>query len=148
MIPAPGEESVVQYQLWAADTNGVVSTDPPGSPLLWHRYWAVPTPSRRSLPRVDSLYDTVFPNGEAVVGVRVADNLAVAEVSLIWFRGRMQPGGLVVMEPNWEDPALYLGRLQWRLDGEETVHYLITATDSSRAANTGAFPPHDILGCS
>ncbi len=135
VLPAPQREADIEYYLFTADTAGVFSTHPAGAPLQRHRYHAGHDRIPPVIAEVDSLPDTVFPRGEMVVSARVTDNLGVADVTLFWYRGRMEPGGRLQLEPVEGDRELYVGRLCWDAEGEDVLRYVVSAVDSAAARN-------------
>jgi len=135
-LPAPGVETDVFYYLNAYDASGVFATDPNEAPMEWHRFHAGSDRTEPVIAGADSIYDTVFPEGEILFGALVTDNIAVSDVSLVWFHGRNEPGGIVALEPDELDSSLFIGRFRWSVESGEIIQYLVTATDASAAGNS------------
>ncbi len=137
-LPAPRMECDVNYYFFSADTCGVFSTHPAGAPLETHTFHAGPDLVPPVITEVDSLPGTVFPDGEIVVGARVTDNITVDAVNLIWFWGRMEPGGIVTLQPTLWDSTLFSGRFRWQVEELGVIHYMVTAVDASAAGNSAS----------
>ncbi|MDP8239258.1 MAG: T9SS type A sorting domain-containing protein [Candidatus Hatepunaea meridiana] len=137
-LPLPHEESNIAYYISAFDTSSVFSTHPAGAPFEQHSFYAGPDRAPPVIAEVDSLPDSVFPDGEVTVGVRVTDNIAVEAVSLLWYWGDMEQGGIIPLEPSHWDSTLYTGRLGWALQEPDFIHYIVTAMDGSNAGNTAS----------
>ena len=137
-LPSPHREADVSYYISVADTSGVFSADPAGAPLERHTFHVGPDRIPPVIVAVDSLPNSVFPEGEIVVSARVTDNIAVEEVSLFWYYGRMEPGGFVSLERTEYDPSLFVGRFRWSVVEPEYIRYMIAAVDASAAGNTAS----------
>ncbi|MFH0765217.1 MAG: hypothetical protein V2A61_02230 [Calditrichota bacterium] len=137
LIPPPRRETDVHYFILAADTLGVFSTDPPSAPFEWHHFHAGPDRLAPLVSVLDTISETPFRVGERIFSAHVTDNLGVGEVSLIWYRGWMQPGGQIELKPDPADSSLYLGRFQWDMTGVEGILYQVRAADISARRNIG-----------
>lgn len=135
LIDAPGESAEMQYYICATDTLGVCSTDPPGAPMIQHRYLAGPDRIPPSVVEMDSIPNTVFPEGETVFATRVSDNIGLAEVSLLWYRDWGEPAGIILLEQNVEDSLLFTGRFRWQARDGERVQYAVLAVDAAVEQN-------------
>ncbi len=135
-LPAPRLPSDLHYYFTAADTCGVFSTQPAGAPFETYSFHAGPDLVPPLIVEVDSLPESIFLDGEIVAGAVVTDNITVGTVSLIWYWGRMEPGGIVTLQPAQWDSSLYTGRLHWSVEEYGEIHYMITAVDASAAGNT------------
>jgi hypothetical protein len=135
-IPAPRQEVDVFYYLSASDTSGVFSTYPAEAPLELLTFHIGPDRIPPIIVEVDSLYNSPFLEGEMAIGTRVIDNLGVAEVSLVWYWGRLEPGGIITLERSQADTNLFTGRLHWSVEEQNFIRYMITALDASETGNT------------
>ncbi len=134
-LPAPRREADVGYFIFAADRDGIFYTHPAQAPIELHSYHAGPDRVPPHIVEVDSLPDTVFPDGELLVGARVTDNIGVEEVALHWYWDRMERGGSTRLEPAEWDSSLFTGRFRWSAEGADCIHYRIVAVDVSHAGN-------------
>lgn len=141
-IPAPHQEVDVSYYLLATDTSGVFSTYPPEAPFEYLTFHIGPDRAPPVIVEVDSLPNSPFPDGEMAVGARVVDNIGVSEVSLSWYWGRLEPGGIITLERSQEDTNLFTGRLHWSVAEQTFIRYIITALDASEAGNTASGQLH------
>jgi len=135
-LPAPQMSGNVNYYFFSADTCGVFSTHPVEAPLETHNFHAGPDLISPVIIGVDSLPGSVFTEGEIVVSARVSDNIGVGAVSLLWYWGRMEPGGIVTLNPSGFDSTLYTGRFNWSVEDPGYIHYMFTVVDVSAAGNT------------
>ena len=144
-LPAPGEEADIQYYLVAFDTSGVFSTSPVGAPFEKYSFQMGVDRIPPRILEIDSLPNSVFLDGELMIGARVTDNIVVDGVSLVWYWGRMIPGGVIALERSEYDSTLYTGLFQWSLEEAGIVHYGITAVDGSSQRNASSSRIRSIL---
>ncbi len=135
VIPAPNRETEVSYYFFAADQGGVFSVDPPAAPEEQYHFHIGPDRIPPVILNQDFLPDSVFPEGEALFGVTVRDNIAIAEVKLIWYDVEMSLlGETVLISPDGKDGA-FSGRIHWNVARDETVFYRVRATDAANQPN-------------
>jgi len=137
-IPAPREEADISYFIQAFDTCDVFSTHPTGAPFERHSFHIGSDHVPPVITQLDSLPDSVFPDGEITIGTRVIDNIVVDDVSLIWYWGDMMPGGVISLVRSQLDSTLFTGRFRWSLQEPEVIHYMILAVDGSEGRNTAS----------
>ncbi len=140
LLTAPHEIAQVHYYICATDTLGVCTTDPPGAPVNRHRYFAGPDHIPPLIVDIDTLHNSVFPEGEINFTARVTDNLSLAEVSLLWYRNQGEPAGITLLNRDEQDSTLYTGRFRWQADDGESIQYAVLAVDDAREQNVSLTP--------
>lgn len=139
-IPAPNRETDVSYYIIAADQAGIYTVNPQNAPENQHQFFIGSDRFAPIITEVDSLPDTVFPIGESAFQVTVHDNIALSEVKLIWLNNEFIPQDETILLPKDEMDGRYEGRIRWRSNRDETVHYRVRAIDASERRNIAQSP--------
>lgn len=134
-IPPTERESIMYYYISATDTLGLTGRSPQNAPYHWHSYFSGPDMIPPTIVRMDTLPNSVFTDGEINFSAVVLDNIGVESVSLLWYRGWMEFGGIIPLTRDDDDIHRYYGVLKWHTRIDDGILYRLRAEDISARRN-------------
>ncbi len=140
-IPGPGTIADVFYYIYAVDTSGAWSTDPPSAPQTVHQFHVGPDSVPPVITHTPIPTEFSITRWPATVEAQVTDNLGVDSVWVEWrYNGAPQPP-FPLLPQGGDDyatsfplPTVNLG---------DTIAYQIWAVDLASASNLTSWPAAD-----
>lgn len=139
-IPGTGAPATYRYYIFAADSAGLASTNPPGAPANYHSFTAGPDTEPPVIVHTP-LNNQAYLRWPAAVKAQITDNLGIGFAMVDYqVNGGALTGSFALLNTSG---SVYEGVFDidtTMIAIGDTVEYRITAVDSSAQANSAAHP--------
>ena len=147
-IPGTGVPTEYRYFIFAMDSNGIASTNPPGAPANYHRFYARPDTIRPVITHTP-LRDQAYIRWPAAAKAQIEDNLGIANA---WVEYSINNGAINGAFPLTKTSGnLYEGFFDidtTNVSIGDSIEYRIVAEDSSNQINQATAPDTGYFGFS